>query len=41
MIIGRQGGAEISPEEVAGGNGLKPAELAIAVRETVRRVYSK
>jgi alanine racemase len=41
VVIGGQGSAEISPDEVAERNGLKPAELAIAVRETVRRVYRR
>ena len=41
VIIGEQGDAQISPEEVIARNGLKIAELALAVQESVPRVYLK
>ena len=40
VVIGRQGGSEISPEEVAAHqNLLSPGLVALAIRETVPRVY--
>jgi len=40
VVIGRQGDSEISPEEVAAHqNLLSPGLVALAVRETVPRVY--
>jgi alanine racemase len=39
VIIGRQGEAEISPQEVIERNKLKVAELALAVRDSVPKVY--
>jgi alanine racemase len=41
VIIGEQEDAQISPEEVIARNGLKIAELALAVQESVPRVYLK
>jgi alanine racemase len=40
VIIGKQGRAEISPEEVAERRGLSsPGMLALAIRDSVPRVY--
>ena len=40
IIIGHQGDSEISPDEVAACQGLQsPGMLALAIRETVPRVY--
>jgi len=40
VVIGRQGDSVISPEEVAACQGLlSPGLVALAIRETVPRVY--
>ncbi len=39
VIIGRQGEAEISPQEVIERNNLRVGELAPAIRDTVPKVY--
>lgn len=39
VVIGRQGDREISPDEVAAPQGLSPGMVALAIRETVPRVY--
>jgi alanine racemase len=39
VIIGRQGDEEIRPQEVIERNGIKLAELAPAVRDTVPKIY--
>ena len=40
VVIGRQGESEISPAEIAAGRGLQsPGMVALAIRDSVRRVY--
>ncbi len=40
VLIGQQGGKEIGLQEVVGKvAGMTPLELALAVRESIRRVY--